>query len=46
MIWNSRSARLMAVLFFAGWLADADSMLAAGGGYIGTTLQLKGICPW
>jgi hypothetical protein len=29
----------------AGWLADADSILAAGGGYNGTTLQLKGICP-
>jgi hypothetical protein len=28
-----------------GWLADADTMLAAGGGYNGTTLQLKGICP-
>jgi hypothetical protein len=26
-------------------LADADSMLAAGGLYIGTTPQLKGICP-
>jgi hypothetical protein len=25
--------------------ADADSMLAAGGGYTGTTLQLKGFCP-
>jgi hypothetical protein len=28
-----------------GSLADADSMLAAGGDYTGTTLQLKGICP-
>jgi hypothetical protein len=64
MIWNSRSARLMAVLFLehdpekwepvfrkdhaqtkTGSLADADSMLAAGGDYTGTTLQLKGICP-
>jgi hypothetical protein len=35
----------MGRLFFGGNLADADSMLAAGGGYIGTTLQLKGICP-
>jgi hypothetical protein len=26
-------------------LAAADSMLAAGGGYIGTTPQWKGICP-
>jgi hypothetical protein len=35
----------MGSLFFAEWLADADSMLAAGGFYNGTTLQLKGICP-
>jgi hypothetical protein len=28
-------------LFSGGGLADADSMLAAGGGYTGTTLQLK-----
>jgi hypothetical protein len=27
----------MAVLFFTSWLADADSMLAAGGHYNGTT---------
>src|SRR5258707_1284074 len=30
---------------FSGRLADADSMLATGGAYNGTTLQLKGICP-
>src|SRR5436305_11376215 len=42
MIWNSRSARLMAVLFFTAWLADADSMLAAGGQYTGTSLQPRG----
>jgi hypothetical protein len=26
-------------------LADADSMLAAGGDYTGTTLQPRGFCP-
>jgi hypothetical protein len=35
----------MAVLFLKDGHADADSMLAAGGGYTGTTPQLKGICP-
>jgi hypothetical protein len=30
---------------FQRHLPDADSMLAAGGGYIGTTPQVKGICP-
>src|SRR5882757_11151632 len=48
MIWNSRSARLMADLFSCLFsrtrVADADSMLAAGGRYNGTTPQLKGIC--
>src|SRR2546430_15510857 len=34
MIWNSRSARLMVVLFFSVHRTDADRMLAAGGGYI------------
>src|SRR5215468_9563782 len=34
MIWNSRSARLMVVLFFSVSRTDADRMLAAGGGYI------------
>jgi hypothetical protein len=45
MIWNNRSARLIGRLFSGCRLADADSMLAAAGGYIGTTLQSKGICP-
>jgi hypothetical protein len=35
----------MGRLFLQGSRADADSMLAAGGGYTGTTLQLKGTCP-
>ena len=43
MIWNSRSARLMERLFSGGWLVDADSMLAAGGQYTGTTLPTKRI---
>jgi hypothetical protein len=28
-----------------GGFADADSMLAAGGHYTGTTLQPRGFCP-
>jgi len=32
----------MSALIFCAGSRDADSMLAAGGGYTGTTLQLKG----
>jgi hypothetical protein len=41
MIWNSRSARLMKRLFvcFGEPPSDADSMLAAGVQYNGTTLR-------
>src|SRR5712691_6083205 len=39
MIWNSRSARLIAVLFFTGWLAAADTTVAAGDGYSQAPVQ-------
>ena len=42
MIWNSRSARLMGRLFLLCGLFDADSMLAAGGGYTRDNTSIEG----
>jgi hypothetical protein len=45
MIWNSRSARLIAALFFKVALADADSMLAAGCRYSLGNASTRGDLP-